>query len=89
MTTPGKAGRCKLYCPEGNPCTCSADVPHELHICSLRRCPCHSAERYAWERAQARRSHEAASLSLLALPQGPAHEVYELHRALQGERRPT
>lgn len=39
-------GRCRKRCPCGGQCTCSADVPHELHICSASTCECHSAQRY-------------------------------------------
>jgi hypothetical protein len=41
-----ESGRCRKRCPCGGQCYCSADVPHELHICSASTCECHSAARY-------------------------------------------
>lgn len=39
-------GRCRHSCPCGGRCCCSADVPHDLHICASKDCACHSADRY-------------------------------------------
>ena len=40
-------GKCRHSCPCGGRCCCSADVPHELHICDTPTCECHTARRYA------------------------------------------
>lgn len=39
-------GRCACKCPGGHDCVYRGDVRHELHICNVRACECHSQARY-------------------------------------------
>lgn len=43
-------GRCRCACPGSNDCCLRGDVYHEIHICTLRDCVCHSRARYDEER---------------------------------------
>lgn len=55
--------RCTDCCPEGNPCTLNADVPHTLHVCHNPGCACHSRRRCEATAAQrkARRTAQQAA----------------------------
>jgi hypothetical protein len=37
---------CSGYCPHSNSCTRNPAIPHKLHICSNKDCPCHGRARY-------------------------------------------
>lgn len=45
---------CDVKCPGGNRCRLDGEVRHELHMCNMRNCYCHSAERYAEARRASR-----------------------------------